>query len=376
MFGIIDRYLFREVAKVFTAIVVVLILIVTSLMFLRTLEEVNVGGLSVDVVFRYLRLQIVRDSSSLLPPAFFLAILVTLSRLSRDSELIAMNACGIGPTRIYRAVGPLVLLVAIFTAWFALVLQPRAAAGIQEIRLQQREQAAQVAGLQAGRFYVEEQGKLVVYVGEIDRRKSLADVFILDRRGERARLVVSDGGQHRIEEDTGDHIVTLTSGHRFDGNPGSGTFLIGDFKSYQIRIHNAAGARPAITKRATTPSLDLLGSSNPSDRAELEHRIAAPLAILTLTLLAVPLVDISPRQRTSGRIVLALLAYISFFNLQRLAESWLESGATPMWLGSLWYQAVILGLVYLVMLPETFLFKRLRHRLRGERAPAEIPAAR
>lgn len=376
MFGIIDRYLFREVAKVFTAIVVVLILIVTSLMFLRTLEEVNVGGLSVDVVFRYLRLQIVRDTSSLLPPAFFIAILVTLSRLSRDSELIAMNACGIGPTRIYRGLSPLVLLVVLVTAWFALELQPRAAAGIQEIRLQQREQAAQVAGLQAGRFYVEEQGKLVVYIGEIERRKSLANVFILDRRGDRARLVVSDGGQHRLEEDSGDHIVTLTSGHRFDGNPGSGNFLIGDFKSYQIRIRGSTSARPAISKRATTPSLDLLRSSDPGDRAELEHRIGSALAILMLTLLAVPLVDISPRQRTSGRIILALLAYISFFNLQRLAESWLESGATPMWLGSLWYQVVILGLVYLVMLPETFFFKRLSHRLRGDRAAAGAPAAR
>ena len=370
MFGIVDRYVFREVSKVFIAIVVILLLIVASLMFLRTLEEVNVGGLGVDLVFHFLRLQIVRDTSSLLPPAFFLAMLVTLSRLSRDSELIAMNACGIGPPRIYRTLLLLAVPVALLTAWFALALQPEAAAGIQEIRLQQKEQAAQIAGLQAGRFYVE--GEVVVYIGEIDRRKSLGNIFILDRRGGNSRLVVSNGGEHRIEESTGDHLVTLKRGHRFDGNPGAGNFLIGDFEEYRIRIQGSGAPRRASSKRAMMPTLDLLGSSNLADRAELEHRIAAPLAIFTLAVLAIPLVDISPRHKTAGRLFLALLAYFSFFNLQRLAETWLETGVTPLWLGSLWYQFAILGVVYLILVPDSFWARRLGQRLRDG---SVIPAA-
>ncbi len=359
MFGIVDRYVFREVSKVFVAIVVILLLIVTSLMFLRTLEEVNVGGLSIELVFRYLRLQIVRDTSSLLPPAFFLAMLVTLSRLSRDSELIALNACGIGPPRIYRILLLLAVPVAILTAWFALSLQPEAAAGIQTIRLQQKEQVAQIAGLQPGRFYVEEKGDVVVYVGEIDRQKLLGDVFILDRRGGESQLVVSDGGRHRIDEATGDHLVTLNKGHRFDGNPGSATFRIGDFEEYQIRIQGSGAAQRSSSKRATTPTMELVKSADLAARTELEHRLAAPLAIFTLAVLAIPLVEISPRQKTSGRLFLALLAYFSFFNLQRLAESWLENGVTPLWLGSLWYQFAILGVVYLILLPENFQVARI-----------------
>lgn len=367
MFGIVDRYVLREVSKVFIAIVVTLVLIVASLMFLRTLEQVNVGGLGVESVFRYLRLQIVQDTSSLLPPAFFLAMLATLSRLSRDSELIAMNACGIGPPRIYRTLLLLAIPVALLTAWFALFLQPEAAAGMQELRLKQQEQAAQIAGLQPGRFYVEEQGDVVVYIGEIDRRKFLSDVFILDRRGGNSRLVVSDGGRHRIEDATGDHLVTLSSGHRFDGNPGSGAFLIGNFEEYRIRIQGSGATPRATNKRSTMPTLDLWGSSERADRAELEHRVAAPLSIFTLAILAIPLVEISPRQKTTGRLFLAFLAYFSFFNLQRLAESWLESGVTPLWLGSFWYQFAILGGVYLILLPESFWVKRMRQRLRGDR---------
>jgi lipopolysaccharide export system permease protein len=159
--------------------------------------------------------------------------------------------------------------------------------------------------------------------------------------------------------------VTLKGGHRFDGRPGSGDYLIGDFEEYQIRIPGSGPVKQTYTKRTAMPSMDLLRSPNLADRVELEHRLSAPLSILTLTLLAIPLVDPSPRQRASGRILLAFLAYFSFFNLQRLAESWLENGVTPPWLSSLWYQFAVLLFVHAVLLPESFWVKRLGYRLAG-----------
>lgn len=365
MLGIVDRYLLSEATKVFSAIVAILVLVVASMLFLRTLEEVNVGALSVHLVIKFLAFQVVRDLPNLLPPAFFLALLVTLSRFSRDSELIAMSACGIGPRRVLGALLLLAVPVALVTAWISLSLQPWAATGIHQIRMQQKEQAAQIAGLQPGRFYLEQGGELVLYIGDIDRRQSLGDVFILDRREDVARLVVSRNGQHRIEEDTGDHIVTLSSGHRFDGDPGSAAFMIGEFEEYRIRIQASGAAQGVISKRSTMPSLELLASPELPDRAELEHRLAAPLAILVLTIVAIPLVALSPRQRSSGRLSLAFLAYFSFFNLQRLAENWLATGVTPVWLTSFWYQVVILCVVYLVLLPESLWFKRLIVRVSG-----------
>jgi lipopolysaccharide export system permease protein len=176
-------------------------------------------------------------------------------------------------------------------------------------------------------------------------------------------LVVSEGGQHRIEEETGDHIVTLSSGHRFDGDPGSAAFMIGEFDEYRIRIRASGAAQAAISKRSTMPSYALLASHDLSDRAELEHRLAAPLAVLVLTIVAVPLVALSPRQRSSGRLLLAFLAYFSFFNLQRLAENWMATGVTPIWLTSFWYQILILSVVYLMLLPESLWLRRVIERL-------------
>ena len=369
MLQIVDRYLIVEVLKTFLAIVSVLVLIVASMLFLRTLEEVNLGAMTAGVVLRFLGLQLISNVASLLPPAYFIAALATLSRFARDSELIALTACGVGPGRVYRALLLTGLPIALMTAWFSLVLQPDAAAGIAQIRYQQNEQASQIAGLRAGRFYVEDGGRLVVYIGEITRERGLGRVFILDRRGGLGRLVVSETGRHRVEESTGDNLVTLSNGHRFDGNPGEAQFMIGRFDEYQVRIRSSGGEPRSIPKRSAAPSMTLLGTGQTQDQAELERRVSAPIAIFTLAVIAVPLVALSPRQRTSGRLGLAFLAYFSFFNLQRLAESWLANGTTPPWLGSLWYQVLVLGLVYLVLAPESLWYRRIRERLHGGPRP-------
>jgi lipopolysaccharide export system permease protein len=363
MLPIIDRYILSEVSKTLLAILITLMLIVTSMLFLRTLEEVNLGALNADVVLRFLGMQLVRDTSTLLPPSFFLAALGALSRLARDSELVALNACGIGQRRLFRVLFLLAVPVALITGWFALVLQPWAAAGIAEIRLQQKEQATQIAGIQAGRFYVEDDGKVVAYVGAAAKGQGLERIFVLQREGDKTRVVVSDSGRYRLEDQTGDHLVTLIDGHRFDGNAGEGNYLIAKFREYQMRIEGKGPPSQGVTKRTAAPSMELLKATDSASRAELEHRIAAPLAIFTLTLIAVPLVVVSPRQKATGRFILAFLAYFAFFNLQQLAENWLDSGFTPMWLTSLWYQVLVVALVYLVMMPEALWYRSLRERL-------------
>ena len=365
MFKIVDRYFLYEVSKVFGAVVGVLILITSSMLFLRTLEEVNVGGLTSDVVIRFLLMQIVRDMSSLLPPAAFLSVLIALGRMARDSELIALTASGMGPTRIYRSLLFFALPVAVICAWFALELQPYAAGEITMIRAQQKEQTSQIAGLQAGRFYQMEQGMVTIYVKSLEESRQLGNIFIHDARGDVEKLVLSDLGQFSTDQVSGDHIVKLIDGWRYDGNPGQLDYGIGQFSTYRLFIPARGERSQGRSKHSTMLTEELIGSVDPADRAELEHRIASPIAILTLTLMAIPLTAISPKQGTSGRMLLAFMAYFGFFNLQRLAETWLETGITPLWLGSLWYQALLLLLVYAALLPDSYWFKRIRRRLFG-----------
>lgn len=360
MLTIIDRYVVQEVARIFVAIVVTLFLITASVLFLHSLEEVNIGALSTEVALRYLGYQLLRDSAHLMPPAFFLATLVALGRMARDSELIALQACGVGPVRMYRALLYCAIPLAALTAWLALMVQPEASTQIQVIRRLQNEQATQVAGLQAGRYYQPAGGEITFYAARIDGDKRLHDVFISDRRTFPPKLVLSETGYYVETQNGQERFIVLENGRRYDGTPGTADFRIGEFDRYRLRLETVAPGPLARAKRSTRKSLDLIDSNALIDHVELQHRIANPLALFALALIAIPLTATSPRQTGGGRLLLALMVYFAFFNLQRLAENWLEIGLTPTWLGALWYQPLIVLLVFAILAPRSFWIERHR----------------
>lgn len=360
MLRVIDRYVLLETCKVFAAIVVTLFLITASIFFLRSLEEVNVGALGIDFALRYLNYQLQRDSGYLMPPAFFLAALVALGRMARDSELIALHACGVGPVRMYRALLYLALPLALWTAWLALAVQPEAATKIQAIRKQQGEQATQIAGLQPGRFYQQADGAITFYAAHFDDGKRLREVFLYDRREDKPRLVLADAGYYRESEDGSERFIVLERGRRYDGAPGMADYGIGEFARYQLQLDPPSSVAQARGKRSTRRSLDLLASEDRGDRVELQHRLASPLALFSLALIAIPLTATSPRQTGTARMMLVLVTYFAFYNLQRLAENWFELGVTPDWLGSLWYQPLVVLLVFAILSPKAFWIERGR----------------
>jgi lipopolysaccharide export system permease protein len=358
---ILQRYLIIEIAKMFFAIVVTLLFISLSILLLRTLEEINLGALNIQVAFRFLGYQILRDSAHLLPPAFFLAILLALGRFARDSEMIALQACGIGSFHLYKALFYLAAPLIILTTWLALVVQPNAAAQIQIIRKLQHEQIAQLAGLRAGRYYQQDDGYITFYARTIDDQRRFKDIFLQDRRAQRIRIVVADAGYYQEDFNTGQRFIILERGRRYDGVPGTANYSIAEFEHYQLQLEQHNPSHAVRRKQSSRYTRDLSVIDNKADRLEFEHRLANPIAIITLTLIAIPLTTVSPRQTATWRIALAMLAYFAFFNLQRVAESWFENGVTPNWLGSLWYQVMIVFIVVVVLIPGSFWFQRLRH---------------
>jgi lipopolysaccharide export system permease protein len=372
--SIIDRYILVEIFKVFAAVLITVVVVSASMLLLRTLEEVNTGALGTDMVLRFLALQVLRNIPSLLPPVFFIAVLAALGRMARDSELIALGACGLGPGRIYRALLYAAVPVTIMTAWISFDLRPAVMGEIYKINAGQADRVNRIVGLRAGRFYQEGDGQVTIYVGKIDDDGSLHNIFIHDQRAGEMKLVLSDHGLFRRDEVSGEQFVTLLQGRRFDGIPGRADYTIGEFDRYNWRIEPRKFDDFRSEKRSAFRTADLLRANDLLDRAELQYRFSGPIAILTLTILTVPLTTTSPRQRGTWRMFLAFLTYFSLFNLQRVAAHWYETGVTPAWIGSLWYLAVILVLVFVLLLPDSRWLRSLRRRpapLGGMNAPCD-----
>jgi lipopolysaccharide export system permease protein len=69
-----------------------------------------------------------------------------------------------------------------------------------------------------------------------------------------------------------------------------------------------------------------------------------------LTLIAVPLSRLRPRQGRYARVGFAIIVYFVYSNLLKAAEVWVEKGTLPPAIGVWWVHILLLGFgIYLVL---------------------------
>ena len=347
MLPIIDRYILWEVIKAFLAIITVLLLILVGSGYMRFLGDVAAGTLGNEVILQLVGIETMRVLGQITPPAFFLAIIVTLGRMYRDSEMTALSASGVGTLRIYRAVLLAALPVTLFVSWLTLDLRPWANAVRLEIGQQQREQV-RFGSQVVGRFNEFSRGDLVFYVEGISSdRERLTNVFVQSRQHGRLGLIAAEEGFKQVDPETGEHFVVLSNGRRYEGRPGSNDFSIGDFEKYSLRLN--LESRGKRSRNDALGSGELWGAKDLKLRSELQYRLMLPLAVVVFTLISVPLSYSLPRGGVYGRIILAILFYLLFVNLLAISGGWMESGVTPAWLGRWWVHLLMLSLAGGVM---------------------------
>ncbi|MBW9258693.1 MAG: LPS export ABC transporter permease LptF [Candidatus Thiodiazotropha sp. (ex. Lucinisca nassula)] len=368
MITLIDRYLLREVLKAMSAILLVLTLILSSNSFIKLLKEVATGELHAELLAQALALQMVVYFSRLIPPAFFFAVLYVVGRMYRDSEMVALESCGIGGMRIYRSMVLVVVPVALITGWLSLYVTPWAGRLSAELLSSQQGQAMELAGISAGRFNEYSQGDLVLYVESLDSdERRMQKVFVQQRREGALTLVSAKRGYQRIDNSSGDRYLVLEDGLRYAGIPGQADYQVSEFDEYALLIKASSGGEAKVTRRSLS-SYDLLHSDSIKDRAEFQVRLSQVLGLLVFALLSLPLSRTLPRQGPFGRLVFAFVLYTVYLSLQGAAENWMIHARTPEWLGIWWVHLSLAIVGLLMLLPDTPPLRRLRRRLRSQPA--------
>ncbi|MEJ2590336.1 MAG: LPS export ABC transporter permease LptF [Candidatus Thiodiazotropha sp.] len=368
MISLIDRYLLKEVLKALFAILAVLALILASNIFIRLLKEVAAGDLGTNLLFQMAALQLIRFFSDLVPPAFFFSVLYAVGRMYRDSEMVALEACGVGRLRLYRSLTLTLLPVLLFVGWQALYVNPWAARAADELVAAQEGQASELAGISAGRFNEYSKGDTVVYVESIDKQAHrMRNVFVQQRRSDTLNLITAKSGFQRIDAPSGDRYLVLDDGYRYEGRPGDYNYRVSEFGRYALRIQDNEGSIVAQRRKSMKNSA-LLASGQIADYVELQTRLVKLLAVLVFALLSLPLSRTLPRQGPFGRLVLAFVIYTVYFSMQGVAQRWMLDGVTPLWLGLWWVHLVLAGVGLLLLVPESGVYRSWRRRWRLRRA--------
>jgi lipopolysaccharide export system permease protein len=362
--SIIDRYLLKEVLKTLLAVLTVLALILLSNSFIKLLKEVAAGELNTNLLFQLLGLEVTTYISRLMPPAFFFAVLYALGRMYRDSEMVALESCGVGGLRLYRSLSLAVLPVVLLTAWLSLWVTPWSSRMSAELIASQEGQAGELSGIAAGRFNEYSKGDLVLYTASMaDKEKRMQDVFIQQRRDGLLNLISAKSGIQQIDERSGDRYLILDDGYRYQGQPGQADYEVSEFKHYALRIQER-DPQVVDQHRRSLPNRVLLASMKIEDRAQFQVRLSQMLGLLVFAFLSLPLSRSLPRQGPFGRLVLAFVLYTVYLSLQGLAERWMIEGVTASWLGTWWVHLSLFLVGLIILLPDSQRYRVWRRRLR------------
>ena len=345
---VLDRSIVKEIAKTQVAIVAILMLILVGNRLVRFLSDAVAGRVSTDVLLAVLGLKAINYIVLILPPAFFLAAILVISRMYRDNEIAVLSAAGIGPIRVYRAVLAFAVPFSLIVAALSFYSLPWAEVKLAEV-MHQQSQRNDISGIIPGRFNEYRKGDVIYYVEDYGEENSeVVRVFVQNRQQNKLGVTVASSARQRVDQETGGRYLVLENGKRYEGQPGELGYSMIEFEAYGIKIDEV----PVESRKVKANSIatdQLLLSADPRQLAELHWRLAVPLSVLMLSVCVLPLSSSAPRSKNYSKALLALLVYVIYFNLLGLGKSWMIKGEMPLELG-LWWVHLLFFVVWSAIL--------------------------
>ncbi|MYN13726.1 LPS export ABC transporter permease LptF [Pusillimonas sp. TS35] len=332
-----------------------LLIVWLSVLLVRLLGEAANGTIGADVVLGLATFSSITALPVILSVSLFIAVLTTITRAFRESEMVVWFASGLSlkdwVNPVLRCAVPVALLIAVLT----LGASPWAYRQIGEYR-QRYEQRSDLSKVAAGQFIETEDGARVFFAEEPTRPEEELGKVVARVLDEGWLSVIAADSAHIETEANGDRFLVLSAGHRYDLKPGQAEFRLADFERYGMRLEsNAAVNSPEAVRRLAEsqikarPTTLLITDDSNNARSQIMWRLAMPLAALNLALLAIPLGAVNPRLGKSGDFLIAGLVGLLYMNLINLSRGWIGAGVLSFGLGLWLVHAIFAGLMAYMM---------------------------
>ena len=313
----------KELARSFGATLVVLVTIVMTMTLIRTLSQASRGSVNPQEVLMVMGYTVLGYLPPVLTLSLFIAIVGTLSRMYRDSEMVIWFSAGRGLSAflspLFRFAWPILLVIAAL----ALAVWPWSNQQTQELkdRYGKRGDLERVA---PGQFQESASGTRVFFLDkDTPDNKSGKNIFI--STNERGKETVTSARSGRIETMGDNQFLVLANGQRLETTE-AGQLKISEFEEYANRVGAnelvARGNLPAKTRS----TFDLVMEPTRPHLGELAWRLGLALAALNFVVIAIAVSSVNPRAGRSGNLVFALFAFVVYFNLLNLGQSWISTG--------------------------------------------------
>ncbi len=315
---IFRNVLLRELVITSLAIFFVLLGITVATQLVRLLGQAASGSITSTAVLALLGFTMVSYLSIVLSLTVFVAVLMTLTRSYRDSEMVVWFASGMSLTQWVRPVLTFAVPMVIIIALVSMVLRPWAFAKADEMR-RQLDSRDEVSSLTPGVFRESSSAERVFFVEAVTGRSQVVrNVFVSSVQSGREGVMVAAQGFTEVAPN-GDRFLVLQNGRRYEGAPGTTDYRIYEFERYAMRIESGSVAR--APNESSLTMVELLRDPTKRNLGEMSFRIGIPVGALILALLAIPLSFVNPRAGRSMNLLLALLVYVCYANMLSIAQA-------------------------------------------------------
>ncbi|HSS78306.1 MAG TPA: LPS export ABC transporter permease LptF [Thermoanaerobaculia bacterium] len=354
----LNQYIFTEILGplglgflVYTFILLIRFLFQSAEMIIRR-------GLPVSIVGRLLLLTLPNIVVLTLPMSLLFGTLIAVGRLSSDSELIAMRACGVSLLTLYRPIFLLSGLATLLNMALMIYVLPWGNHALQELRLEITTQS--VAQQIEPRVFYEEWAGKVMYVFEVPQgSKRWKGVFLaesipssannqittadwgeilVDKAGERVVLRLYNAIRHKVDLNAPDR-------YEFSRHKRLDLILKDQFATEErAKISISKGIREMTLKELVEQRDDPSGSDEQHNLAKVEihKKFSIPVACLVFGLFALPLGINNRRGGKASGFVLSLVVLVVYYILINNGEEYARFGRMPPWLG-MWLPNILLA---------------------------------
>ncbi len=288
-----------------------------------------------------------------LPMAFLLGVLIGLGRMSADSEIIALRACGVGPAALYRPALGAAAALSVFVFGIYNAVLPATNAELE--RAMARVAATSIVNLVSPRTFREPRPGITFFFDRIaPDGRSFEGIFL--KLGEEAeapnRIIVARRGGLTLEGDRLWLDLYGSTVHEIDPEDPS-RYRTSQNAAQRLLLAGLAASptgSSAVSSRGvrarSLPELWSLahGTNAPAaDRrlawVEIHKKLAIPFACFAFAFAGVPLAQSLRRGGRGSAFALSLVILLVYYILLTSGETWAEQGRLPpalaMWLPNL-----------------------------------------
>ena len=363
----------KELARSFGATFVVLLTIVMTMTLFRVLGLTSRGGVDPADLMVVMWYTVLGQLSTILALSLSIAIVSTVSRMYRDSEMVIWFASGKGlagfipPT--FRFAWPILLVIAALT----LIVSPWSAQQSQDMK-DRFEKRGDLDRVTPGQFQESAAGNRVFFIDKASPdSQSGKNIFIAAKEKDKEAITSALSGHIEVLETS--KFLILNHGQRLENNATTKSIKVSDFGVYGTQLGANVVTEVGAVPAAARTTVSLLKESTNVNLGQLSWRIGLVLAALNFVGLALAAATSNPRAGRSGNMLFAAFAFFLVFQLLNLGQTWIASGKASFAGVTLGLHGVTFALVWLWLtkLHFNWSWRNLLPASRAQPAPPVLP---